>query len=99
MEHLTRNKPKIFDVDVLDLASLRMLLGASPDEMGEILGVSKTIYRSMESGKRELSWNQYLTLLFMFHFNNRTGLVVDGLGLYPETLKKRIVCGNDRNWY
>ena len=57
MEHLTRNKPKIFDVDVLDLASLRMLLGASPDEMGEILGVSKTIYRSMESGKRELSWN------------------------------------------
>ena len=82
-----------------DLASLRLLLGVSPDEMSKIMGVSKAIYKSMETGKRKLSWNQYLTLLFMFHFNSRTGFVVDGLGLYPESLKERIVSGNDRNRY
>ena len=82
-----------------DLASLRLLLGVTIDEMSKILGVSKAIYKSMETGKRKLSWNQYLALLFLFHFNNRTGFVVDGLGLYPESLKERIVSGNDRNWY
>ncbi|MBQ8956635.1 MAG: glycosyltransferase family 2 protein [Lachnospiraceae bacterium] len=87
------------DEMVRDLVPLRTLLGVSADEMGEILGVSKTIYKSMEAGKRKMSWNQYLTLLFMFHFNSRTWFVVDGLGLYPKTLKERIASGNDRTWY
>ena len=82
-----------------DLAALRLLLGVSIDEMGEILGVSGDIYKNLEAGRQEISWNQYLTLLFMFHFNNKTGVVVDSLGLYPETLKERIVNGNDRSWY
>ena len=81
-----------------DLVPLRMLLGISSDEMGEILGVSKAVYKSMESGRRKMTWNQYLTLLFLFHFNNRTWFVVDGLGLYPETLKERIVGDNGRTW-
>ena len=82
-----------------DLAALRLLLGVSIDEMGEILGVSGNIYKNLEAGRQEISWNQYLTLLFMFHYNNKTGVVVDSLGLYPETLKERIVNGNDRSWY
>ena len=87
------------DEMVRDLEPLRKLLGVSPDEMGEILGVSRNVYKSMEGGKRKISWNQYLTLLFMFHFNNRTWFVVDGLGLYPETLKERISGGSGRKWY
>lgn len=76
-----------------DLAPLRMLVGLSPDEMGSILGVSEGMYRSMEAGNREISWDQYLALLFLFHYNSRTVGVVDSIGLFPESLKENLRLG------
>lgn len=73
-----------------DLASLRMLIGFSTDEMGEILGISESVYQNIERGGRELSWSEYLTLLFLFHYNERTEAVVDVLGLYPNSLKEKL---------
>ena len=73
-----------------DLAPLRMLLGLSADEMGTLLGISEGAYKSLESGKKEVSWDQYMALLFLFHYNERTTSVVDSLGLYPEPLKIRL---------
>ena len=76
-----------------DLAPLRMLLGLTPLEMGNILGVSESIYKSIEAGKREVTWDQYMALLFVFRYNDRTAPVTDTLGLYPEPLKKRMKKG------
>ena len=73
-----------------DLAPLRMLLGLSADEMGTLLGISEGAYKSLESGKKEVSWDQYMALLFLFHYNERTTSVVDSLGLYPEPLMIRL---------
>ena len=44
----------------------------------------------VEAGKKELSWDQYLALLFVFQYNEKTSSVVDVLGLYPEQVKDRI---------
>ena len=76
-----------------DMAPLRMLLGLSADEMGELLGVSASTYKSLEAGKKEVSWDLYLALLFLFRFNDRTSAVVDTLGLYPEPLQIRMKQG------
>lgn len=76
-----------------DLAPLRMLLGFSMDEMGSILGVSLATYKNLEAGKREMSWDQFMALLFLFHYNERTAPIVDSLGLYPESLKFRMQKG------
>ena len=76
-----------------DLAPLRLLLGLTPLEMGNILGVSESIYKSIEAGKREVTWDQYMALLFIFRYNDRTAPVTDTLGLYPEPLKKRMKKG------
>lgn len=73
-----------------DLASLRMLVGFSTEEMGELLGISENAYRDIEEGIRALSWVEYLNLLFLFHYNKRTGAVVDALGLYPDSLKEKL---------
>ena len=73
-----------------DMASLRLLTGLSPEEMGRILGVSVSIYKNMEAGRREITWDQYIALLFVFRYNGRTEEVVDTLGLYPERLRHRI---------
>ena len=77
-----------------DLAPLRMLIGVSIEEAAEMLGVSTGMYRQMENGSREPSWDQYMTLLFMYHYNMRTTDIVNTLGLYPDALKEKIKIGD-----
>ena len=74
----------------VDLAPLRILVGLSAKEMGEILEISEKQYRSLETGSRRLAWEEFLTLLFMFHYNERTCSVVDSLGLYPDSLREKL---------
>lgn len=75
---------------VRDLASLRMLIGLSTEEMSVILGIPGHLYKEIEDRKQDISWNQFLALLFIFHYNDRTQRVVDTLGLYPEALKEKL---------
>ncbi|WP_029199521.1 phage integrase central domain-containing protein [Oribacterium sp. NK2B42] len=77
-----------------DLAPLRMLVGVSVEEAAEMLGVSTGLYRQLENGSREPSWDQYMTLLFMYHYNMRTTDIVNTLGLYPDALKEKIKIGD-----
>ena len=73
-----------------DMAPLRLLLGVGADEMGAMIGVSEQTYKGLENGKRKVSWDQYMALLFVFRYNKRTSAVIDSLGLYPEALKDRL---------
>ena len=76
-----------------DLAALRMLAGHTEDDMGILIGVSSGTYKSLENGKKKVSWDQFMALLFIFLYNARTAKIVDSLGLYPEPLKLRIKKG------
>lgn len=76
-----------------DLAPLRMLIGITPEEMADVLGVSAGLYRQIENGSRELSWDQYMTILFLYHYNMRTTDIVNNLGLYPDSLREKIKIG------
>ena len=87
------NREWLMDEMSRDMASLRMLLGVTQDEMGDLLGVSGSAYKSLETGKKEISWDQFMALLFVFHFNDRTSSVADALGLYPELLRTRMKKG------
>ncbi len=82
MEEMTRN-----------LASLRKMLGITPEEMSNLLGISESTYKNLETGKKEMSWDQFMSLLFIFNFNDRTSSMADALGLFPDILKKRIKKG------
>lgn len=77
-----------------DLAPLRMLIGLTIEEAANVLGVSTGMYRQMENGSREPSWDQYMTILFMYHYNMRTTDIVNTLGLYPDALKEKIKIGD-----
>ena len=76
-----------------DLVPLRMLIGLSAEEAADMLGVSAGRYRQIENGSREPSWDQYMSLLFMYHYNMRTTDIVDNLGLYPDSLREKIKIG------
>ena len=70
-----------------DLAPLRLLTGLTHDEMGSMIGITESAYRAMEEGEESMDWDQYLTLLFFFHYNGRTIEIVESLGLFPQALK------------
>lgn len=78
-----------------DMAPLRMLIGLSAEEAADVLGVSEVTYRELENGRREPSWDQYMTLLFLYHYNMRTTDIVKNLGLYPDSLREKIRIGGD----
>ena len=78
-----------------DLIPLRMLIGISVEEMADVLGVSVGMYRQFENGSRELTWDQYMMILFLYHYNMRTTDIVDNLGLYPDSLREKIKIGED----
>lgn len=78
-----------------DLAPLRMLVGLSVEEMADILGVSAGMYRQLENGSREATWDQYMTILFFYHYNMRTTDIVNHLGLYPDSLREKIKIGGE----
>ena len=40
--------------------------------------------------KSGLDWDVFLSLLFFFKYNSKTGKVIDALGLYPDALKERV---------
>ena len=80
-----------------DMAPLRMLLGLTPEEAADVLGLSPGLYRQLENGSREATWDQYMTILFLYHYNMRTTQIVENLGLYPDALKSRIKIGENRN--
>lgn len=42
----------LMDEMVKDMASLRMLIGLSAADMGNIIGISESAYKSIEAGKR-----------------------------------------------
>ncbi len=78
-----------------DMAPLRMLLGLTPEEAADVLGISVGVYRQLENGSRKATWDQYMAILFFYHYNMRTTNIVDNLGLYPDSLKSRIRIGED----
>lgn len=78
-----------------DMAPLRMLLGLTPEEAADVLGFSLGLYRQLENGSREATWDQYMTILFFYHYNIRTSDIVDSLGLYPDSLREKIRIGDE----
>lgn len=86
----TLDKVWLTDEMMKDLPALRLLIGMTQEEAASILGVSAETYENIENGKQELSWSEYLTLLFLFRYNSKTEPVVDALGLYPQALKEKL---------
>lgn len=77
----------------IDLMPLRLLVGFSAGDMSKLMGLSEEAYQDMEEGKRVMTWSEYLSLLFVFHYNGRTIDIVDDLGLFPRSLREKIAIG------
>ena len=76
---------------VYQLPILRAVLNMSQDDVGEIVGLSRQTYSSIETKKRKMTWSNFMALLFFFYFNPATKEAVENAGIFPEELKDALM--------
>ena len=54
------------------LPILRAAISISQGELAEYIGVSRQTYCALEQGKRDISWNTFLSLFLFFTSNDKT---------------------------
>lgn len=69
-----------------NLPMLRVRLKLTQTELGELIGVTRQTINSIESGSREISWGNFLSLLFLFMQNESTQSLLPLLGIYTPEL-------------
>ena len=54
------------------LPVLRAAIGISQEDLASYIGVSRQTYSALEQGKRQMSWNTFLSLFLFFISNAET---------------------------
>lgn len=69
-----------------ELSTLRGAVKASQEEMANIIGISRQTYSAIESKKRPMSWNTYMSLILFFDYNPSSHDRIRQLGVFPYKL-------------
>lgn len=64
------DKEKYIERLLDELPVLRAKIGLSQAELGEIVGLSRQTYSSIETKKRNMSWNTFMALMMFFRQTN-----------------------------
>lgn len=81
------DRDKLIDTLTDELPVLRAKIGASQDELSQIIGISRQTYSSIESRKRRMTWNIFLSLLFVYDNNEKTHDIIRYMGAFPDSLR------------
>ena len=82
------DKDKLIDILTEELPVLRAKIGLSQDDLSSIIGISRQTYSSIETGKRRMTWNTFLSLILMFGFNEKTSTILEASGAMSPELKE-----------
>lgn len=88
------DKERLIDILTEELPVLRAKIGLSQDDLSSIIGISRQTYSSIETKKRKMSWNTFLSLILVFENNDKTKGLLDAIGAFPSELKQ--VLNTDR---
>lgn len=69
-----------------NLPALRAKLGLSQTQLADCIGVTRQTISSIENASRELSWTNFLSLLFLFLQNPETAKLLPVMDIYTPEL-------------
>ncbi len=52
------------------------------DEMSDLIGMSRKTYSAIETKKRKMTWNTFMSLLFVFYFDPAKRETLEGASLF-----------------
>lgn len=70
-----------------NLPTLRTKYGLTQDELGKLIGVSRSTVILFENKQRQMTWNTFLSLILIFSKNEDTNLLMKALDIYTEELE------------
>lgn len=76
-----------------NLAPLRAKADITQEELAHIIGVSRQTYYALETRKRDMTWNTYLSLLLFYDTNALTHSMLRDIKAYPIELMVKM-CGS-----
>ncbi len=87
---------QIFDMDkkkytremAENLPVLRAKVGMSQEDLAGLIGVTRQTISAIENKVREMSWQTFLSLLFLFSKNSDTERLMEVMGIYDDNLKQ-----------
>ncbi len=85
-----QQKKQLMDNMADNLHMLRSRLGLTQDEIAKMIGVSRHTILSIESKKREMSWNTFLSLILVFTKNRDTDKLLNILEIYTDDLNAHL---------
>lgn len=91
------NKDKLINQLTNELPVLRAKIDISQDELSNIIGVSRQTYSAIETGKRKMSWNTFLSLILVFGCNEKTSSMIDDMKIISPELSEVININNRKD--
>lgn len=71
-----------------ELPVLRARLGISQERVAEIIGISRQTYNTIETGKREMTWPIFLSMVAFFQNNEQTAQMLKQIEDFDEKMKR-----------
>ena len=81
------DREKLLSLLVEELPVLRAKIGLSQGELSDIIGVSRQTYSAIETRKRKMTWNTFLSIVLVFGYNEKTSDVLESCGAFPKELR------------
>lgn len=88
------DKDQLIGILIEELPVLRAKVGLSQDDLSNVIGISRQTYSSIETKKRKMSWNIYLSLILVFDNNEKTREMLNALGAFPQELRNALNVDN-----
>lgn len=83
-------RDKIIEILTDELPVLRAKIGISQDDISSIISISRQIYSTIETKKRKMSWNTFLSLILFYGYSEKTTNLVEAIGALPPSLIKTL---------
>lgn len=79
-------KESYIEVLTENLLPLRTKADITQEELSSIVGISRQTYYAIETGKRQMSWNTYMSLILFFDTNVNTHSMIRDVNAFPVDL-------------
>lgn len=91
------NRNKLIKQLTNELPVLRGKIRVSQNELSNIIGISRQTYSAIETGKRQMSWNTFLSLILFFGCNEKTSSMIDDMKIISPELSEVININNRKD--
>lgn len=92
------DKAKLIALLTKNLPVLRAKIGVSQEKVGNIIGVSRQTYSSIETMKRPMTWGMFLSLVLFYGCNDGTAAMLDGMGILTPQLNDFLNINNRKEF-